>query len=84
VAVLTIRNLDEATKARLRIRAAKNGRSMAAEAREILNRAVGAGPDGDEPSGLGTRINQMFAEIGGVDLKIPEDAPPRQTAGFEP
>jgi plasmid stability protein len=83
MAVLTIRKLDDATKAALRIRAAKNGRSMAAEAREILRNAVGAGPDGVEPSGLGTRINQLFAEIGGVDLTIPEDAP-RPIPGFEP
>ncbi|WP_409147038.1 FitA-like ribbon-helix-helix domain-containing protein [Pseudoxanthobacter sp. M-2] len=83
VAVLTIRNLDEATKARLRIRAAHNGRSMEAEAREILHRAVGAGPDADVPSGLGTRISRMFAEVGGVDLTIPEDLPPRPVPGLE-
>lgn len=83
MAVLTIRNLDEATKARLRIRAAQNGRSMEAEAREILDRAVGAGPTADAPSGLGTRISRMFAEIGGVDLDIPADLPPRPVPGLE-
>ena len=36
----TIRQLDERTLARLRVRAAKNGRSVAAEARAILNAAV--------------------------------------------
>lgn len=49
-----------------------------------MNRAVQAGVEDGEPSGLGTRINQMFAEIGGVDLTIPEDAPPRLATGFEP
>lgn len=38
---LTIRNLDEDVKQRLRVQAARHGRSMEAEAREILARGVG-------------------------------------------
>jgi len=37
---LTIRNLDEAVKQKLRLRAAMHQRSMEAEAREILAHAV--------------------------------------------
>ncbi len=37
---LTIRNLDEAVKQKLRLQAAIHGRSMEAEAREILWRGV--------------------------------------------
>jgi len=37
---LTIRNLDEAVKQKLRVRAAQHGRSMEAEARAILTREV--------------------------------------------
>ena len=37
---LTIRNLSEPSKQKLRIQAARHGRSMEAEAREILSRAV--------------------------------------------
>ncbi|WP_367874413.1 plasmid stabilization protein [Luteolibacter sp. Populi] len=37
---LTIRNLAEPVKQKLRLRAARNGRSMEAEAREILSMAV--------------------------------------------
>lgn len=37
---LTIRNLAEPVKQKLRLRAASNGRSMEAEAREILSAAV--------------------------------------------
>ncbi|WP_052573860.1 hypothetical protein [Haloferula sp. BvORR071] len=37
---LTIRNLAEPVKQQLRLRAASNGRSMEAEAREILSAAV--------------------------------------------
>ena len=41
MASITIRNLDDDVKARLRVRAAEHGRSMEEEAREILRRAVG-------------------------------------------
>lgn len=37
---LTIRNLDESVKRKLRLRAAEHQTSMEAEAREILTRAV--------------------------------------------
>ena len=40
MATLTIRQLDEKTKARLRVRAAHHGRSMEEEAREILRSAL--------------------------------------------
>ncbi len=82
MAILTIRNLDETTKARLRVRAAHNGRSMEAEAREILRRTVGIVPESELPSGLGTRIHSLFAEIGGVDLPIPTDIVERDPPDF--
>lgn len=45
MASITIRNLDDAAKERLRLRAARNGRSMEEEARLLL-----AGLDGDDAS----------------------------------
>jgi antitoxin FitA len=42
MATLAIRNLDQAIKERLRVQAARNGRSMEAELRAILTEAVGA------------------------------------------
>jgi antitoxin FitA len=41
MATLTIRNLDPAIKERLRVQAARNGRSMEAELRAILTEAIG-------------------------------------------
>ncbi len=73
MATLTIRNLNEETKAKLRQRAAKHGHSMEEEARRILNRAVNP----SSSKGLGTEIAQMFTEIGGVDLPIPSRSPVR-------
>lgn len=40
MATLTIRQLDEKTKTRLRVRADQHGRSMGEEAREILRSAL--------------------------------------------
>ncbi len=40
MATLLIRNLDDSVRDKLRVRAAKRGRSMEAEAREILSGAV--------------------------------------------
>ena len=44
MASITIRNLDDEVKTRLRVRAAGNGRSMEEEARQILRKAVGRTP----------------------------------------
>jgi plasmid stability protein len=69
MASITIRKLPENTKRRLRIRAARNGRSMEQEARELLESGLSR-PD-SEPENLGEAIRRRFAPFGGVDLKIP-------------
>lgn len=45
MASITIRNLDKALKARLRVQAAVHGRSMEEEARNILSSAVSKEPN---------------------------------------
>jgi antitoxin FitA len=69
---ITIRNLDEAVKRKLQVRAALNGRSMEAEAREILTEVAehGSAPAGAEED-LGTAIRKRFSAFGGVELEIP-------------
>lgn len=78
---MTIRNIDDDLKSRLRIRAAENGRSMEAEVRDILKVALIEDEDqvDDVPKkGLGTLIHERFAEIGGVELDLPRrDSPVR-------
>jgi plasmid stability protein len=65
VAQLVVRNLEDAVKAQLRARAARHGRSMEEEVREILRDATKEESNG----GLGTRIVAMFSGSGlGVDL----------------
>jgi plasmid stability protein len=65
---ITIRNLDDGVKRRLRMRAAERGRSMEEEAREVLGRAVGRAPAEDN---LGAAIDRRFAALGGGDLDLP-------------
>ena len=67
MAAITIRNLNEETKRRLRQLAAQHGHSMEEEARRILNRAINQ----VEGQGLGTLIARQFAEIGGIELDLP-------------
>jgi len=69
MANLTIRNLDQGVKTRLRIRAAKHGRSMEDEVREIL-RTVLAEESGSETN-LAQTVRRRFAPIGGVELALP-------------
>ena len=72
MATVTIRNVDAAVKERLRLRAARHGRSMEAEARMILSEAVAGDRDQPEPN-LAEAIRRRFAPLGGVDLELPPD-----------
>jgi len=77
---ITIRRLDDAIKARLRVRAARHGRSMEEEAREILKRGLQ-----DEPartSNLAQAIRRHLEPLGGVNLKLPRRAPIRKPPHF--
>ena len=78
MATLTIRQLDEKTKNKLRVRAAQHGRSMAEEAREILRSALRTSPAARE--NLEKAIRERFAPLGGVVLELPRRDPIRQTA----
>jgi plasmid stability protein len=69
MATLTIRQLDEKTKTRLRVRAAHHGRSMEEEAREILRSALRASPAGKQ--NLSEAVRRRFAEFGGLELELP-------------
>lgn len=76
MAILTVRNVDESVKARLRIRAAQHGRSMEDEVRQILRAAVEEKPGGSP--GFVASIRKPFASLGGVDLETPPREPVRQ------
>lgn len=68
MAVLNIRNLPDEVHRRLRVRAARAGRSMEAEARRILTEAV-AEPV-EDPGELQRWVDQLYGEarpVGVVD-----------------
>jgi len=80
VASITIRNLDDDLKTRLRLRAAGNGRSMEEEARVILREAVGQ--EMPPSKGLATTIHELFKPYGGVELELPPHEPMRDPPDF--
>ena len=77
MASITIRNLDDEVKTRLRVRAAGNGRSMEEEARLILGDAVGRAR---ASRNLARIIRGHFGPSRGVDLELPQ----REMAGDPP
>ena len=83
MASITIRNLDDDVKTRLRMRAAGHGRSMEEEARLILGEAVEREPAPAPAKGLGTALHELFKPFGGVELEIPLREPMREPPGFE-
>ncbi len=75
MASMTIRQLDDALKQRLRVRAAMHGRSMEDEARDILRTALARDETSAQP--LIESIRARVAPLGGVDLEHPLREPLR-------
>jgi plasmid stability protein len=82
MASVTIRNLDDSLKARLRIRAAEHGRSMEEEARVLLRDAL-APPRAAAPPHLLEVAQRLFGKRHGIDLKLPPRARARPLPEFE-
>ncbi len=81
MASITIRNLDDEVKNRVRVRASANGRSMEEEARLILAEALDREPAPGER--LGRAIHEVFKPFGGVELELPPREPMRGPPRFE-
>jgi plasmid stability protein len=81
MASITIRNLDQRTKNRLRVRAARNGHSMEEEARRILRTALIEKTA--KPGNLYDAIRKRIDPIGGVELELPPRGPMREPPTFE-
>ena len=75
MAALTIRNVDDAIKQMLRIRAARHGVSMEEEVRRILRDAL---VRGSHPQALGQRLKQRFADVAAADFELPARQPSRR------
>ena len=75
MATMTIRNIDDKLKARLRVQAAIHGRSMEDEARDILRAALSVEPV--RGRSLVEAIRARIEPLGGVDLDLPVREPIR-------
>jgi plasmid stability protein len=80
MASMTIRNLDEKLKARLRMQAAKHGRSMEDEARDILRSALSTA---SSRASLVKSIRRRIEPLGGVDLPTAAREAMREPLNFE-
>ncbi len=76
---ITIRNLDDDVKSRLRVQAAGHGRSMEEEARRILRDAVGRKSSSRD---LVSIVRSHFGPDSGVDLELPVREPGREPPSF--
>ncbi len=79
MAAVTVRNLPDETYRALRLRAAANGRSTAAEIRAILDSAVR--PDGRIK--LGSLLADIGRELGGIGLEIEREGGQIDPMSFE-
>ena len=81
MASITVRNLEEGLKRRLRIRATENGRSMEEEARDILRTALYHQTPARKD--LASAIRVRFAPLGEIELDIPPRSPIRKAPRFD-
>jgi plasmid stability protein len=80
MATMTIRNIDDQLKVRLRMQAARHGRSMEDEARDILRTALSTEPEGG--ASLYEAIRALVEPLGGVELELPPRGPLREPPDF--
>jgi plasmid stability protein len=81
MAAVSIRDLDDQVRERLRVRAAHHGRSMEAEIRAILTAAV------SEPTSatdFARALLARFGALGGVDLDLPPRTAMPRAVNFGP
>lgn len=81
MASITVRNLDQGLKRRLRIRAAENGTSMEQEVRDIIRTALDQEPSPGE--NLAAAIRARFEPLGGIELELPPRDPIAESPQFD-
>jgi plasmid stability protein len=81
MASITIRNLDDELKRRLRIRSAQHGRSMEDEARDILRTTLSL--ECPPAADLAEAIRRRFAGIMDTQIPIAPREPVRDPPAFE-
>ena len=82
MATLTIRRVDEVVREKLRLRAARHGRSMEEEVRRILDEVCAAEDEEALPDDAFARLRRHFKDLDGVDLELPPRTPGREPPDF--
>jgi plasmid stability protein len=77
---MTIRNIDDQIKTRLRVQAALHGCSMEEEARDILRSALSREPESG--ASLVEAIRARIVPLGGIELELPPREPIREPPDF--
>jgi antitoxin FitA len=80
VASITIRNLDDSIKRKLRLRAAHRNHSMEDEARDILLAALAREPA--PAANLADAMRRRIEPLGGIELSLPPRGPMREPPDF--
>jgi antitoxin FitA len=81
VVAMTIQDIDEQLETRLRMQAARHGRSMEDEARDILRAALSTDPGAGR--NLADSIRSRIEPLGGVELELPKRDAIRDPSGFD-
>ena len=81
MASMTIRNIDDQLKVRLRMRAASRGRSMEDEARDILRTALAT--DDKRAGSLVDSIRARIEPLGGAEIALELREPIRESADLD-
>jgi plasmid stability protein len=80
---ITIRNLDEKSTRNLAERAADHGQTVEAEARDILQAALGGRAPTVDAVNLYQAIRNIVEPIGGGDISMPPRQPVREPPRFD-
>ncbi len=80
---ITITDIDDEMRQRLKLRAAQHGQSMQAEARDILRDALGGKQPAPAPDNLYEAIRAIVEPLGGIELEPFPRQPVREPPDFE-
>lgn len=83
MANITVRNVEDDTKRRLRLRAARHGNSLEAELRLILRDAASAREEAPRRTNLYDAIRELVEPHGGFEIPIPQRQPAARPIPFE-
>lgn len=83
MATILIRKLPDEVKSRLRTLAAEHGRSVEAEAREIIRSAVSQSAKPKGAKNLAAAIRKTVEPFGGFELELPPREPMPEPPKFD-